>query len=207
MNKQKKVIIAVLTLVVTMMVGYALFSEALTINGTATAKGDFNLTYTCQELPEGSATGTCEVNGNTITTTSTLTKPTDAMNYGVTITNTGTIPAVLKTVTSPNNVTSADENVAGDEIYLDKTTLLGAFFQGCKLQADGQTCEGTSSDGIGNSALMALNITLQPGEKMSLSILHSWFDSSIFGIKQPVLPETGATMTYNMTLGFEQITN
>ena len=47
MNKQKKVIIAVLTLVVTMMVGYALFSEALTINGTATAKGDFSITATC----------------------------------------------------------------------------------------------------------------------------------------------------------------
>ncbi len=43
MNKQKGIIIGVLALMVTMMVGYAIFSETITINGTATAKGDFNI--------------------------------------------------------------------------------------------------------------------------------------------------------------------
>ncbi len=115
MNKQKKVIIAVLTLVVTMMVGYALFSEALTINGTATAKGDFNITTTCtpgiqKDFPmegynyffSGSPSITkdnhykndsCTVNGNEVTFNAELTQPLAARNYTVKLTNSGSIPA------------------------------------------------------------------------------------------------------------------
>ncbi len=46
-NKQKGIIIGILALAVTMMVGYAIFSETIKINGTATAKGGFDITVTC----------------------------------------------------------------------------------------------------------------------------------------------------------------
>ena len=45
-EKKSKILIGFLALLLVMAVGYALFSENITINGTATAKGDFNVTPT-----------------------------------------------------------------------------------------------------------------------------------------------------------------
>ncbi len=49
MNKKKGIIIGVLAVALVMVVGYALFSDTLTINGTATAKGEFALSVTCDQ--------------------------------------------------------------------------------------------------------------------------------------------------------------
>ncbi len=46
MKKQNIVIIAVIALVLVLAVGYALFSETLTINGTATASANFDVEFT-----------------------------------------------------------------------------------------------------------------------------------------------------------------
>lgn len=218
MNKQKKVIIAVLTLVVTMMVGYALFSEALTINGTATAKGDFDITYTCELLTSDNATqgekntyfttvggtGTCEVEGQTIKTTSNLSKPTDRVYYRVKLTNSGSIPAVLKTVNSDNNKTFSETGyVSGDEIYLNETYYLSAMYVMGKLKADGFLLEEEGSTCFGDSNCETTQITLEPGESVNAYISYEWLDSE--SSIQPKLPEEGVNMTYNVTLGFEQI--
>ena len=48
MKKKNMIIIGVIALILAVSVGYALFSNTLTINGSATAKGDFNMTMTCQ---------------------------------------------------------------------------------------------------------------------------------------------------------------
>ena len=47
MNKQRKIIVGVLALAITMIIGYALFSENLTIDGTAKAEGSFDITAEC----------------------------------------------------------------------------------------------------------------------------------------------------------------
>ena len=52
MKKKNMVIIGVIALILAVSVGYALFSDTLTINGTATAKGDFNLSYACEFVDE-----------------------------------------------------------------------------------------------------------------------------------------------------------
>ncbi len=66
MNKKKGIVIGVLALMVTMMVGYAIFSETITINGTATAKGDFNYEITTSKgIME-------EINTDDITTINTM---------------------------------------------------------------------------------------------------------------------------------------
>ena len=50
MEKRKnKILVGCLALLLVMAVGYALFSENITINGTATAKGDFDISYTCEK--------------------------------------------------------------------------------------------------------------------------------------------------------------
>ena len=150
-DKKSKVLIGCLALLLVMAVGYALFSETITINGTATAKGDFDLSYTCEKREEG-GTGICTVTDNTITISSTFTKPTDEVVYDITITNTGSIPAVLKTVDSDNNTSSTDSSVAGDELYIDKTYALVAYHY---IYSEGL---------IGDNAIEQAKITLQPGE-------------------------------------------
>lgn len=101
MNKQKKIIIGVLALLVTMMVGYALFSETITINGTATAKGEFNMEITSASITNevGSTGATAEIsdNGNTlIITVPHLEYPGAYVDVSFNITNNGSIPALYK---------------------------------------------------------------------------------------------------------------
>lgn len=48
MNKKRNIIIVVIVFLLVISVGYALFSNTLTINGTATAKGDFNFNTSCE---------------------------------------------------------------------------------------------------------------------------------------------------------------
>ncbi len=204
MNKKKGIIIGVFSLVITMVVGYALFGKNIEIKGTATASGNFELSYTCVKEEIG-GTGTCEIVDNKITTTSTFTKPTDYVSYHITITNNGTIPAVLKTIDSSNNVTMEDPNVPGDGLYLDKSTMLMAQYFGCKSQ-DNECIDDDFFYGK-DSEVAAKNITLQSGEALSLTVTHAWLDSANLGIVQPELPNGTATMNYDITLGFEQITN
>ena len=202
MDKRKnKILVGCLALLLVMAVGYALFSENITINGTATAKGNFDLSYTCEKQEMG-GTGTCSIEGQTITTTSNLTKPTDMVNYGVKITNTGSIPAVLKTVDSPNNCLDDSEfqkTCPGDEIYFDSSKGLSAEYALGKLNNDGEIDVQYSKDSEAEKA----EITLQPGESMAVVISHRWRDSD--SLTQPVLPEEGASINYNVTLGFEQV--
>ena len=46
MKKKNMIIIGVIALILAVSVGYALFSDTLTINGTATAQGDFSFSVT-----------------------------------------------------------------------------------------------------------------------------------------------------------------
>ena len=48
LSKNNKILIGCLALLLVMSVGYALFSDTITINGTATAKGEFDITAACQ---------------------------------------------------------------------------------------------------------------------------------------------------------------
>ncbi len=201
MNKKRGIIIGIFALVVTMIIGYAYFSKDIEIKGTATASGNFDLSYECAVTDDsGNPTdlGTCTIKGNVITTASTLTKPTDVTTYTVTITNAGTIPATLTTIESPNNydINKIDEGkfVVGDSVYVDQGTMLSAYYG---IFHSSNICSG-------DSETEAAKITILPGERLSILIYHVWVDSDLFGMQQPKLPEGGATMEYNMTLGFEQ---
>ena len=213
MNNKNKILVGCLALLLALSVGYALFSETITINGTATAKGNFDISYTCELLTSTNAitdeavqemftkggTGTCVINGQTLTTTSNLTKPTDRVTYRVKLTNSGSIPAILKTVDSSNNY-NGETSGPGDAIYIDENTSLAAMFVLVKFNADGtgDWDNGYSSD----STAEAANITLQPGESINVYVHNLWLDVE----NQPAVPQAGATINYSVTLGFEQIT-
>ena len=116
MNKSNKILLGVLSFIVACVVGYALFSETITINGTASAKGSFDITATCEkgfnndlltaafgvtqsDLGEGgynSSNETCSVSGSTVTINTELQYPSAVRYYTVKMENTGTIDAFVK---------------------------------------------------------------------------------------------------------------
>ena len=63
MNKKKGIIIGVVLFVLAVAVGYALFSDTLTINGTATAKGEFDMEISSAQITSevGSTGATAQV--------------------------------------------------------------------------------------------------------------------------------------------------
>lgn len=110
MKKQNIAIIGVIALVLAVAIGYALFSEKLTISGTATAKGDFNIEftsvgeitkvgYTDQTSQEGANIAVIGDSNNKLTVTvDKLDYPGAYVEIPVTITNKGSVPAKLKNI-------------------------------------------------------------------------------------------------------------
>lgn len=119
MNRNNKILVGVLAFIVAMTIGYALFSDKITITGTAKAKGDFSVTAACtpgipKDFPMDDygvlfsnyfsgkimadnhyKNDSCSVNGNEITFNAELTQPLAARNFTVKFTNNGSIPASL----------------------------------------------------------------------------------------------------------------
>ena len=112
MNKKNKILIGCLSLLLVLSVGYALFSETITINGTATAKGSFDIEATCingyhEKLVEygevldsnegqaGYDNDICTVSDNIVNANVELLYPTANRTFSVIFTNEGTIPAMI----------------------------------------------------------------------------------------------------------------
>ena len=100
MKKQSIAIIGVVAFVLAVAVGYAIFSETLTINGTATAQGNFDVEFTSATIDEevGSTGSTAEINDDKNTLTIDVPKleyPGAYVTIPVTVTNKGSIPAKL----------------------------------------------------------------------------------------------------------------
>ena len=201
MKKKNMIIIGVIALILVVAVGYAIFSDMLNINGSATAKWDFSLSYTCDidESSDNKESAKCEPVGNKVTMESTLLKPNEAAIFHVTVTNNGTIPAVLKGVTSPNNKRE-DFKSEGDAAYVDTDYSLAAYY--------GVMKDGEEEAIMGDADVADANITLQPGEEIDITVVHGWVDSDMLGLEsQPQLPVEGKTLTYNLTFKFQQVAN
>ena len=97
---RNKIFVGCLALLLVMVVGYALFSQSLTINGTAKAEGKFNIEFTEASIKteKGStgATATISDDGKTLTITiPKLEYPGAYVDVSYTVKNTGTIDAIF----------------------------------------------------------------------------------------------------------------
>lgn len=103
MKKQNIVIVGIVAFVLAIAIGYALFSETITINGSATAQGNFDMDITDAEVSvEKGSTGATAViaddqNSLQIDVPN-LQYPGAYVEIPVTVTNNGSIPAVLDAV-------------------------------------------------------------------------------------------------------------
>ncbi len=128
MKKQNIIIIGLIAVILTMAVGYALFSETININGTATAEGTFDVEFTSVGTPTCIGfTGTCDAatltsistDKNTLNiTVNKLEFPGAYVEIPVTVTSKGTIPARLKSITETGLIT--DETVKVSYTGLDE---------------------------------------------------------------------------------------
>ena len=108
---RNKIFVGCLALLLVMVAGYALFSQNLTINGTAKAQGDFSLVTTCQPgIPanlvesaklmtdwvneNGYYDDSCTVSGNIINYQASFKYPGARRYFVVKVKNTGSVTAI-----------------------------------------------------------------------------------------------------------------
>lgn len=112
MKRQSILIIGVISFFIAMSIGYAIFSENLEVNGTASAQGTFDVEFTSIGEPTClGLTSTCDAaslatissDKNTLNVTvNKLEFPGSYVTIPITITNKGTIPAILKSIEEQN---------------------------------------------------------------------------------------------------------
>ena len=124
----KKIIIAVLiVLLLALAIGYAAFSDILTISGTANAKGTFDLEFQNAEVVKNvgadieKTTAVISEDKNMLTVNvADLSYPGSGVEFSVDIVNVGSIPAEVQAVTPTNTTGSEKIKVAGlDAIKTD----------------------------------------------------------------------------------------
>lgn len=218
MNGKNKVLIGCLALLLVMSIGYALFSDTITINGIATAKGNFQLTTTCDMVVDdeflgggksesGSVTDakiTCE--GNVVNASATLGYPGSAKWFRVMVKNTGTIPAKMKRVLELSRPTqvSTYENPGPALTYNcsgsgDDNKVCASLFSDYNVGDDYSTSQiGVTYEPPGNYA-SEFEAVLDPGETAYYYIEMVWGSSS-------TTPGEPLTATMNAQIDWEQVT-
>lgn len=133
MNSKNKILVGCLALLLVLSVGYALFSDTITINGTASAKGSFDITAACQtgissELGTVESLGlaaeggyendSCDVNDDEVTMNVNFLYPGARRYFTWKATNNGTIDSTLNLadIESASEMCVA-ENIEGKNLY------------------------------------------------------------------------------------------
>ena len=120
----KTTVIIVLAVFLTLSIGYALFSDTITIEGTATAQGNFDIEATCQtgllvgiskddfpKVEQGYSNDTCYVTNDKVTYSVDLNYPGATRYFTLKLTNIGDIDAKIDT---ENLVTKNNDSICVD---------------------------------------------------------------------------------------------
>ena len=125
MKKQNFLVIIFVMFCLSLTVGYALFSETITINGTATARGTFDVVFknaiVKTEVGSTEASAVVSGDGNTLTlTVPKLEYPGAYVEFTVDAVNEGTIPAVLKGITESGLTSNPDVRISYSGVTKDE---------------------------------------------------------------------------------------
>ena len=125
MKKQNFFAIIFVMFCLSLTVGYALFSETITINGTATAKGTFDVVFinakVKSEVGSTEASAVVSDDGNTLTlAVPKLEYPGAYVEFTVDAVNEGTIPAVLKGITESGLTSNPDVRISYSGVTKDE---------------------------------------------------------------------------------------
>ena len=115
MKNNKKIMISILSVLVCIMaVGYALFAQELTINGNASIDSTWKVEITNITSKDVVGDAVNKVDPTYTATTANfsvgLTRPGDSITYDITVTNKGTLDAVVESITINKDNNSAIKN-------------------------------------------------------------------------------------------------
>lgn len=127
-KKSRVLIFGIISFLLVITVGYALFSETLNIGGSASTNGEFNVEILSTEITEvGSTNASANISDdkNTLTLSAPdLQYPGAKVEYKITIKNTGSLAAKLKTINK------SDDNdtikITYDDIVVDDIIAIGS---------------------------------------------------------------------------------
>ena len=188
MNKQNKIIVGVVALILALTVGYAIFSQSLNINGTAKASANFGLIFeestkdpTCQGYSGGEKCKMADVaeileDGRTLKISiNKLLYPTAYVKIPVLVKNVGTVDAVLESIQITEPETS--DIVVKYSIIENDTKY---------IMEDGKVENGT---------------IIKPGEdnRKEIEVEVTWNKDS--ETSEPI------EVNFNMTMNYKQVTN
>lgn len=158
MKKQNILIIGAIAIVLALAVGYALFSDTLTIGGTAKASGDFDVEFTTLGTPtcvgyskECTAANLATISNDKNTLTITVNKlsfPGAYVEIPVTITNVGSIPAVLKSIDETGLATDANVTVTYTGVAASATPIAQNATQSMTIKVQWNTNSEASSENV-----------------------------------------------------------
>lgn len=117
MKKQSFLVIIMIIFCLSASIGYALFSERININGTANARGNFDVIFenamVKTEIGSTGATAVISEDKNILTlTVPRLEYPGAYVEFNVDVTNAGNIPAVLKNITETGLTSNTEVKIS-----------------------------------------------------------------------------------------------
>lgn len=134
-TKRNSVLIILVVLLLALAVGYAAFQQVLTISGTATAAGNWDVKFVeTTSITDGHGTATITAD-DTVSVNATLGFPGDACTVTAHIKNGGTVPAKLTSL----ELLNAD----GSAVFADEDIEITIPEIAEEALAAGETCEFT----------------------------------------------------------------
>ena len=216
MNKSNKILLGILTFILVCVIGYALFSETITVSGIATAKGDFELITTCQtgdvyfgKLDYAYNSDECNVINNSVSYKANLTMPGAYRTFTFVIKNTGTIPAKLNMeegiVSTSEFCLDSDKN---GTITSTDSCGVGGIFSSDPMPVGFITTDGNILDGEEDDVSQFMdengeNFILRPNESMIVQAEFIWQENAAAAEYNNALMTYEASTVFN----FNQITN
>ena len=217
---RNKIFVGCLALLLVMVAGYALFSQNLTINGTAKAQGEFSLSMTCTPgiLDEiiryssdyGSQSGysndSCSVANDTVTFHTDLAYPTARRYFTVKVVNTGSITAVDESVDVLTQYMGNFENNKNCQYNSSDDSLVRCY------NPNGNDTTNSKTKYFKTTRRGAISIlenrdklTLEPGDTFYLVLGITW--PSLLQMPKFQTGEWYFKLTRQYTLDFVQETN
>ncbi len=214
MKNGNKILLGILVFVVVCVVGYALFSETITVTGTATASGKVDLTVTSLTDSEIEKEGlgdtfrgivtssNISIVDNAVTTNITFGMPGSTRNFVIKVENTGTVPVYLKSITDENGNPyeyGASGLFAGKIVKnQDKTsTIVVDIFPDLDYLDDYEIEVPLGPDSAASIEDVSLAI-LDPGESTYYYMEYSWLVSST--------SQEEMSLSWTINFNWEQIT-
>lgn len=223
MSNSNRVLIGILTFIVVCVIGYALFSDTITVTGIATASGDFSVESSCtkgyssilqttfgvtqNEGQGGYREDTCSVSGTTLSADVLLDYPSANRIFTFEIVNSGSIPLEtdLREILDETTLCAKDPGVAEDcWPTADLPDELKAYYYSYNfagvVTSAGNHILSDEDEGYAEHIIDDNIIRLNENDKMLFLVKFNWTETD-------EVQEEYTKTNLSLKLNFEQVAN